>query len=225
MIIRSNPWVNLVKEPPFVLQDDKPILDKYIHLLKGTAQLRFETIPMPYIGNAVTAKVLLLALNPGFREIDIDIQNSNKDGYDADMNNLTFLNQPPFYFINKIYDFTGGYLWWFKRLRLLIEFCGVEAVASSVACVQFFPYHSVEYGSIPEVLPSQAFSFDLVRNAIKEKKLIVFMRSKRIWFKHIPELINYPFLELISPRSPFITPKNLSEKGFELIVDTLKNNK
>jgi hypothetical protein len=223
MTIRSNPWVNLVKEPPFVLQDDKLILDKYIHLLKGTAQLRFEAVPMPYIGNPLTAKVLLLALNPGFREDELSVMNSYPAGVEADIKNLTFANVPPFYFIDKKYNFTGGFRWWFKRLRLLIENCGVETVATSVACVQFFPYHSVEYGGFPELIPSQAFSFELVKNAIKEKKLIVFMRSKKIWFEHIPELINYPFLELKSPRSPFVTPANLSKEGFELIVDTIKN--
>jgi hypothetical protein len=61
-------------------------------------------------------------------------------------------------------------------------------------------------------LPSQAYSFSLVRRAIERGAEIVVMRSKRLWFEAIPELARYGRTHLGSnPRSPFLSPGNLKQ--------------
>lgn len=218
-----NPWVHLPQSSPYILRKDKPILEKYNEVLTGNMRLRFETVPVPYVGNPFTAKILLLALNPGFKEEDIRIVKSQKDLLDADIKNLTFENRVGFYFLDQAFNYSGGYKWWYRRMRQLIEQCSIDAVSNSVACVQYFPYHSIAYKSIGELIPSQSFTFYLVREAIKQKKLIVFLRSKSLWIKQIPELMEYPFIEMKAPRNPYFSNRNLSEGDFKRIIDTINN--
>jgi len=88
-----------------------------------------------------------------------------------------------------------------------------------VFCIEF-PYHSKKYRSLRRMLPSQYYSFDLVRRAIKRRVLIVLMRSRARWLSAIPELSGYGYYELSSPQNGALTPRNLSE-GFDRIVEIL----
>ena len=57
---------------------------------------------------------------------------------------------------------------------------------------------------------------------MKNKKLIVFMRSKNFWIKQIPELRTYPYIELKVPRNPYFNNKNMTEDSYNLLLDSLR---
>jgi hypothetical protein len=78
----------------------------------------------------------------------------------------------------------------------LIDVVGIEAVARKVICVEQFPYKSVSFRSLGETLPSQQYSFDLIRDAIRQRKQIVMMRSERVWLESVPELQTYSYVRL-----------------------------
>jgi hypothetical protein len=64
----ENPWVELPNDPPFVLLQDR---DTVAQVSKKVAT-NLSSMPEPFIGDPQTAKVVLLSLNPGDHEEDVD---------------------------------------------------------------------------------------------------------------------------------------------------------
>ena len=219
----ENPWINLPNQPPYVLSVDRTSLGSFSKKPIST-ELRFEVIPTPFIGNPLSAKVILLALNPGFSEEDVQLLSDHPEFLQADIHNLTFNNNPPFYALNEEYGYSGLFRWWDRRLKDLITVLGRDRVASSISCVQFFPYHSKTYSPLKELLPSQQYNFHLVKTAIMQRKTIVIMRSEALWTSNVPELKGYPYIRLKVPRNPYFNKNNMTEKDFKTIVDTLLGN-
>lgn len=75
----ENPWTDLPMDAPYVLPQDKPVLDKYLTTFTDDHTLRLDKLPLPYVGSPVLADVLLLALNGGFKAEDITHQNEDTD--------------------------------------------------------------------------------------------------------------------------------------------------
>ena len=70
-------------------------------------------------------------------------------------------------------------------------------------------------------LYSQQYSFNLVRQAVQRKAMIVMMRSAKPWGQAVPELGDYTNLfALNSAQNVTISRKNCPE-GFGIIHDTL----
>jgi len=214
----DNPWSDLPTIQPYVLPFDVDIINRLSIKHSRTAQLRFDVVPMPFIGNPLTSKVVLLALNPGFNEEDVRILDENPDLLEADRNNLTFNNSPSFYALNQSFSYSGLFKWWNRRLKEIVDIVGREKVSNSISCIQFFPYHSVTYSPLKELIPSQEYSFYLVKEAIKQKKVILIMRSRQLWEKYVPELIGYPYIELKIPRNPYFNSNNMTQKSFDSLL-------
>jgi hypothetical protein len=130
---------------------------------------------------------------------------------------LTFESDASLFSLDDRLVGTPGYRWWFLRLRLLIEEFSIERVRSTVACVEWFPYHSSTFRKLPILLPSQLYSFGLVTDAIAREAVIVVMRSRGFWTDSVPSLASADYLELKVPRSPYMTPANLTPEGFERV--------
>ncbi len=96
-----------------------------------------------------------------------------------------------------------------------------ETLKSKIMMIEYFPYHSVNYKHINRFTPSQLYSFDLVRQAIKQNKTIVIMRSKTLWLEAVPELADYSFMTLNSSQNVTISPKNIGELNFKVLVSEL----
>lgn len=68
-IIKKDGW-NLL------LAEDLPILEEYNSKRIGkTSQIQSHLLPEPFIGNLEKAKVVFLALNPGYREKEVKLKN------------------------------------------------------------------------------------------------------------------------------------------------------
>ena len=58
--------------------------------------------------------------------------------------------------------------------------------------------------------PSAEFGIQLVRSAIQDGKLIIGMRSHKLWCESIPELADYSrLLRLRNPQNVTISPGNM----------------
>lgn len=214
-----NPWKELPNKRPFILPIDENMVYSFNYTEKNRP--RFEILPAPFLGRPTNAEIFLLSLNPGFKEFDITAQNEDPDYVEHKRLSMEFKSRFPFFIIDPEFPGKPGYDWWQKKLKELIGLYGVRHVAEKIMCIQYFPYQSASYKHQPHI-PSQEFSFYLVKQAINFKKIIVVMRGKRYWFKSIPELINYPFIELKNPRSPTISHGNMAPESFRKIQSALR---
>ena len=96
-------------------------------------------------------------------------------------------------------DTTGG-RWWRNCLRGLTSPDRSYAdLSTRVLALEFHGYHSPQWSALPITLPSQRYTFDLVRQAIDREAVIVALRALRSWQVAVPELMRYD--RLCTPRS------------------------
>lgn len=114
--------------------------------------LHLSLIPTPYMGNLRDAKVLLFIANPAFSDEDYYFE--DQPGIREKL--IRNLSQEPngdfpFFFLNPTLAWSGGFRWWQRRLRPLLEVLvsrgktnlqGMEFLAQSIAAVELIPYHS-----------------------------------------------------------------------------------
>ena len=74
------------------------------------------------------------------------------------------------------------------------------------------------------MLPSQEYSFQLVREAVLRGATIVIMRSETRWMRTIAELNGYQrALPLSNPQAPFISQKNCGDR-WDLVLEAIGAN-
>lgn len=215
----KNPWKSLPSLAPYVLAEDLELIKDH----KNYPTLHLDTLPEPFIGG-LKAEVVLLNLNPGFHQSDVDM--NMKSGLFIDMVRKNHINpdSSEFYYFSEGLDFTEGYKWWHKRFKALISYGISEKIlAEKIMCIEYFPYHSVNYNHIDTLLPSQIYAFQLAREAIHQNKMIIIMRYKKGWLEAVPELIEYPYLILNNPRNVSISPGNLGHDNYQEILKLLQS--
>jgi hypothetical protein len=122
---------NFPDSPPFISTTDAEPLGRLRGRLVGDYELKLDLLPQPWTGNVNTAEVFVLALNPGFRTEDhADLQ--NRDYAEQWRLALSVQTRTAFYFLDPAFRHTGGFLWWHRRMRDLIEVVGLDAVAQRV---------------------------------------------------------------------------------------------
>jgi len=94
---------------------------------------------------------------------------------------LTFKSRTPFMSLDPDTWQSPRSDYWHKHLRVLIHEVGLETVQHKVMLVQFYGYQSWEFARPPATLPSQCFSFALVREAVAAAKPMVIMRGNSLW--------------------------------------------
>jgi hypothetical protein len=221
-----NPWLDLPASAPYVLPCDRESLEKLIEKIKAKAvadhAINLDSLPEPFIGNPDSAKVILLSLNPGDSPDD-KTAHAHSAFRQALLCNLRHGPQDfPFHPLHPDLKWTACGKWWTSHVRELLEHPQLnrQCIAQRLCVVEWFPYHSKKNGVPPiPVLPSQEYSFNLVRQAIGQK-LIVGMRAKKRWDEVDPRLADVPYLR--NPQAPYISPKNCGEGLFIRIVEALK---
>jgi len=227
----QNPWRRLPSRPPYVLEEDRDRIRTFNASAKVEHQIQEALFPEPFLG-APRAPVVLLNLNPGYNADADPVHHGKALFAKRSRENLRHTETAhPFYLIDPglvpIRDRTA---WWDKKLRCLLEDerLGNSAdsrrrrVANCVLCVEYFPYHSKRFKHQKLQVPSQGYSFWLVRQAIRNKAVILLMRGKKLWVNAIPELTSYPGLHISkSVQNPAISPANFP-KGYSIAVDTIQ---
>lgn len=203
-----NPWLDLSNIPPFVLPSDRAIIDRFNSTASSKKTIHLNCLPEPFLGHP-DAPVVLLNLNPGFTPEDVHFHLEDEAFITRSWANLHHETEEyGFYLLDPVVEKSPGYGWWTRRLQHPIEACGQRTVANNVLCVEFFPYHSSQFGFRKRV-SSQTYSFHLVRQAMQRNALIVQIRSRRLWFEVVPELNGYPhWCELNSKQSAYVSPRN-----------------
>jgi hypothetical protein len=224
----ENPWKNLPKTHPFVLADDFDNLNNYNKKLEGSENkdnyyLHIEEKPVPFVGNVLTAPVVLLLANPGYSDSSKHLL---KDVYYLENLEKMILHQKteyPFFCLDP--QIAIGKEYWHSKLRLLIKEFDLKSVANSVCNIQFVPHHSKEFKYNEYLkLPSQEYNFYLIKKAMERNALIVITRLEKLWKESVPELNNYNHLiTLKNKRQPSISPENIEGDGFQRIINAIKS--
>ena len=115
-----NPWLAIPDQPPYIAPEDGDLLRRVANRLRDRYDLKLDLLPQPWTGNVNTADIFLLTLKPGFSHDD-DIEIRDPDYHEQWRLALSFETRVPFYFLDPAFQGTGGYRYWNKRLRDLID--------------------------------------------------------------------------------------------------------
>ena len=84
-----------------------------------------------------------------------------------------------------------------------------------------FPYKSESYRAIGATLPSQEYSFEIARGAIRQRKQIIVMRSERVWLESVTELRTYPYVRLSNHQNPHFSRAQMTAEQFDRLSAAL----
>jgi hypothetical protein len=185
-----NPWTSLRSAPPYILASDDFDVKAFNDTAEPSLRIHGDLLPEPFVGNVGSAAVLLLNMNPAYEEAELPF---HRDAAFISIARANLAQKPlqyPFYFLDPSWK-SPGHLYWSGRLAELIAACGREAVAKHVAVLEWYPYHSLGMSRawMPKV-PSQAFSFRLVQNALDRGAVIIIIRAVRWWQQELPGLLS-----------------------------------
>jgi hypothetical protein len=215
----SNPWCRLPQKEPFLLPEDADVVHKFNDSAKDGLRLHLDLLPEPFLGRP-DAPVVLLNLNPGYSS-----PNDVRDPSIGAWNNLQHKPTPfPFYLLDPSETRALGYKWWNDKLKSLVQDVGRKAVAQSVLCIEYFPYHSRRFGhaKLGLTLPSQQYSFNLLRSALSRRAVVVVLRGRRHWLGAIPELQDYNQIYCLrNPRRPTVSRGNCHE-SYESVLTAIR---
>jgi hypothetical protein len=219
-----NPWLELPAQSPYILGMDRDSIERYNERRrKDDQKVVVKSIPEPFIGNPQSATVVLLSLNPGHSEDDVKAH-TDADFREAMIRNLQHEPQEcPFYALNPKFTWTACGIWWRAHTRRLHE-AGLSwvAISEKLLVIEWFPYHSISGKGLPNrvICPSQEYSFQLAREMLDKKRIVVGMRSKQYWLGVDPRVQDVRFLK--NRQSPHISVANTGQEPFERIVEALQ---
>lgn len=215
-----NPWRDLPTEPDFVLEQDREIVAAHNAATTDEHRLQLHVLPEPFMGPR-DAPVVLLNLNPGYHPSDVAnyaqlrrasvIRGALVHELDDD---------EAFYFLTEEFEGTGGWNWWTRKLNPLIQKVGLTSARRGIQVIEYAPYKSARYKSPGKILPSQIYTFNLVREAVTRDALVVVMRHHDEWLRSVPELAGVAVHRLRNPQNVTIGPGNCPS-GFAEILTRL----
>ncbi len=232
LLAMQNPWVNLPLSAPFILDCDRQIVDQFN--IEATKEYRFnlQTPPLPFIGDPMTAKVILLQLNPGsdfspgFIEPNEILEHQIFPTLDQDNRNniIHRYGEFPFYYLNPAHRLISGFRYWSRIFSPMIsDIQDYQRIANNVSCLEYLPYHSVQAQALNSILESQKYGFDLLTAVLCRKATVIVMRGEDRWLKSVPALKDFKYLTPRSPRNPIISERNFPETFGEIRSLILQN--
>ena len=234
------------KEDQRIYPGDAPILHAFNEKNEPKYQYRTEVPPMPYSGNLLRAKVVMLTLNPGY------VEKVNKDRClemkKAEKEQLLHLMRKALTLDGYgIYDHTncsrdqGDHYWEKSFTKLAMDAYGrpssekCHPIYDDIAFFQLIGYHSVKFKDSAEIrhLPSMVFTKLLIKYlATKTDKTFLILRSEEFW----KETMGEELWELLEANGRIITKghKGMSQhitrgnikkdNGYDKLVKILKNH-
>ncbi|HMN16792.1 MAG TPA: hypothetical protein PKD03_04200 [Ignavibacteriaceae bacterium] len=209
-------WKKLdTKNPPFILPGDEEIIEhqqyykNYDDFIRNenfgfSSSTKFHTglLPSPFSGNILTAKIFILALNPGFSTRDYYEETYNQEiikKRKLRLKNIFSEVDYPWMSLNPKFAWTGGYDYWTKKLLPIIQELRnnnnktykecLKILSQNLAVVELVPYHSKSFGlSMIKMNKLRSVSLmkdfvknDLLNRAKNNKAIIIITRKSKYW--------------------------------------------
>ena len=219
----ENPWANFTISGEMIHDLDREAF--WSHNSKVELRYKFlsHLAPEPWIGNT-QAKLLVLLANPGATEGDakgIEQRGARRINELSISNLRGELQDYPHFFFSPELVGTDGHSWYQKRFRHLIESATAQKVSRNVLSCELAPYHSQSWKKPRKSLPTQAYTFELVQQAMERDAVILIGRGSREWFDNVPRLEKYPnYFQPSSVQCAYISPKNYG-KNFAKIAEAI----
>jgi hypothetical protein len=217
----TNPWLALPDRPPYVLPQDKAYVCAFNRALAKTASdywINLDQTPEPRLG-PISAPVIVLQLNPSYSKSEALPQTDRER---AERNLASIKNED-----REHLGVSRPDAWWTPRLRQLANDVGSgPLLANRICSIEFFPYRSRRFSHGCIRLPSQTYTFSLVRSGIERGALFIVTRNVRLWLAAIPELqdrLNNKVFTLNNPQSTYFTESNLPAGVYRQLVDAIVN--
>lgn len=170
------------EDKKYIYPGDEYWVENYNFFASEKTQFKLNTIPYPYQGNPLTAKVIILSLNPGYiprvnhyfakilqhyPQLAEGMMCFMRDNLKLQVNN--FLPQPIYHLdehpnYQDAYNMLGAWYWYDILIKWCREGLTEEEIFSNVALIQFIPYSSEKAKDLPKgcILPSQLFVKKLI---------------------------------------------------------------
>ena len=185
----DNPWLHLRTRAPFVLQEDAEAIKAFNRRARPETRIETDLLPMPFVGR-IDAQVILLLLNPGVSDESYIVHRIAQFRRSVRTCHRQDPVEYPNYFLDPKTE-GPGVKWWTRALGDLIHLCGRQKVAQHVAALQYMPYRAREFSHSRLRLPSQQFTFQALRAAIRRKAVVLVCRGKKPWTTAVPALARY----------------------------------
>ena len=224
----KNPWFEFDwNSSSQIHPQDQSHVDAYNFELSKSATKNLNVLslihaPLPFFGS-IEAKVVILLANPGI--------GPGEEIPDESFTQLRLLDsarkhqtlEEHFIYISEGMKGTEGHKWWTSKLKALTSESSIQLVHESLMAVEFHPYHSVNFSVLPITLPTQNYTFELVRRKVAEGALFVIGRHLQGWFTAVPELRNANYV-MFKSRNAALTPGNLNDDGFKKVLAAMSNS-
>ncbi|PCI96235.1 MAG: hypothetical protein COB15_11115 [Flavobacteriales bacterium] len=230
----KNPWKNITIDNR-IAECDIDYLSKYNRSSKNEFYLSTKDMPEPFIGCA-NAPILILLGSPG-SVIDISggLRMINQEAL-ANLHNPQTINDFPFYPLKERLAKTAHSKWWNRVFRVLINDITIsgldetqvkKAISKTFFNLELYGYHSPitykQFVKKDNLLPSTNFNIYLIKQAMKENKLILMPRARREWFNIVDGLSDYNNAVFVaSNRGIEINKHTVSPRAYKIIVDKIK---
>lgn len=220
----DNPWDGFEHSNEMVHPLDASAVLHHNQSSKPEYQFLLHLAPEPWIGN-LKGNLLVLYANPGATQDNLKrvIQTNHSQVMEKSIKNLNQANIefPHFHFDPQLTG-TEGAKWYESKYKWVLDATSRKAVATNLITCELAPYHSVKW-KVPRVmLPTQEFTYQVIRDGIAHNAVILLARSAKIWTQHIPELSIYP--RVYSPKSinASVSPNNYPD-CFDKILEAVSN--
>ena len=259
---KSNPWKRLADKyygyklydpsKTFAIEEDLPMLESFNNgEVAPQCKYHLEIPAEPWGGNPLTADIIILSLNPGWKEecnkneaIKLEHRPSISESIFAEKRNTLLLNVRTFMpmvgygateEIYKEFNKLGDNYWEHKLswLRNAVPEIDDTDFYHKFALVQYCAYTSEKYGAgfgCGNYLPSQLFTKEIIRYVAYNRpntKFVIF-RAIDKWKELLDEDVWYTILPRLivgnSYRQQTLSPTNLGEANFQALVDIVKKS-
>ena len=234
----------------YIYPGDEEFIHEFNDTHKDNERFVLNTVPYPWLGNPLKAKVIILSQNPGWVEpagrviplmlqreprIAEEVMGFFRHTYRLESNSFMpeDWNKNLGFSARDAYNAMGDW-YWKKRLHFLTD-VGVneEALYDNIAIIQFIPYSSISFFPLKRgiILPSQIFTrrlIDYIRLNNPETIFIV-PRAVNLW----REFLGNKWVSLESDRriithlpntyrAQYISPNCIGSIEFENVVNIFK---
>lgn len=263
-LINDNEWLKVVNRfqgnealydisgKEYIFPGDETFVHEFNKKHSEKHKYVLNTVPYPWLGNPLKARIIILSQNPGWvensgkviplllqqcPEIAKEIMRFFRETFSLHSN--CFMPSDKVYSLGfsprDAYNAMGDW-YWKKRFHFLTE-AGVdeETIYDNVAVIQYIPYSSVSYAPLPKdvTLPSQIFArrlIDFIRLNNKETIFVV-LRAVKLWSDFLGDIwsdLNSQnrIIEHLDGRyrPQYISPNCLGTDNFNRIVKVLSSN-
>lgn len=234
------------KEDERIYPGDASILHAFNKKNEPQYRYRTEVPPMPFSGNLLRAKIVILTLNPGYveqinKDKCLEMKEAEKEQLLHLMKKALTLNGYGIYDHTDCSRVQGDHYWEEAFAKLAMDAYGCPSskmhhpIYEDIAFFQLIGYHSVKFKDSAEIrhLPSMVFTKLLIKYlATKTDKTFLILRSEELW----KETIGEELWELLEANGRIITKghKGMSQhitrgnikkdNGYDKLVTILKNH-